>query len=93
MKTSSLQTERTVRILAFWLPDVLTKAIKLEDFITLDKSELQAKELKDAVSLWLNSGKTIIECMPKMMDADDLKDIVKDILVQFPEQVTKYKAG
>ena len=93
LKNPRLQTERTVRILAFWLPDVLTKAIQLEDFITLDKSELQAKELKDTVSLWLNSGKTIIECMPKMMNADDLKNIVKDILVQFPEQVTKYKAG
>jgi aspartyl-tRNA(Asn)/glutamyl-tRNA(Gln) amidotransferase subunit B len=93
LNTPSMQTERTVRILAFWLPEVLTKEIQLEEFITLDKSALQAKELKDVVSLWLSSGKSIAECLPQMMSSDDLKDIVQNILVQFPEQITKYKNG
>ena len=93
LKNPALQTERVVRILAFWLPEILTKTIEIEDFKTLEKSELQAKELKDVVSSWISSEKSIAECLPQMMSYDDLKTIVQNILIQFPEQTTKYKKG
>ena len=93
LKTPDLQTERSIRILAFWLPEVLTKEISLEDFIILDKSALQAKELKNVVSLWLSSGKLISECLPQMMSSEDLKTIVQSVIIQFPEQIIKYKSG
>lgn len=93
LSTPSLQTERVVRMLAFWLPEVLTSAISLEDFMTLDKSTLQAKELKDVVTLWSTSGKPISQCIPEMMSPEDLKEIIQGIILQFPVQVSKYKAG
>lgn len=91
-------SEKLLRLVAFWLPEVLakvsiTKSYSLEDLIHLEKSTLQAKEVKETLIQWLTSEKTLEDCMPKFMDSSETEKIIEGIVEKFPEQIAKFKAG
>lgn len=90
--------ERKLRLLAFWIKDIYweqksQKILTLEDFEILYKSGLQAPEIKKAMSLWFKNDQPLKDCLPQMMLKDDLKIIVQNILLQYPEQIEKYLKG
>lgn len=89
---------KLLRLIAFWLPEVLAKIIpmkkySLADFKILEKSELQAKEIKETLSQWLVSDKSLEDSMPKFINIQEVEITIKNILDKFPEQITKFKAG
>lgn len=91
-------TEKLLRLLAFWLPEVLAKVnplrkYTLSDLLILEKSPLQAKETKETLSQWLVSDKILEDCMPKFMDNAEVEDTIKTIVTKYPEQIEKYKSG
>lgn len=91
-------SEKLLRLIAFWLPEVLAKleTVKkydLSDLIVLEKSSLQAKEVKETLSQWLISSKTLQECMPKFMDDNEAESTIKLIVDQYPEQIEKFRSG
>jgi len=90
--------EKFVKILAFWIPDVIakqeeTKILSFEDVLFLSESTLQAKECKETISSFLFSDKSIKECVPVSMSDDDVIDIIKSVLLEYPKQVEDYKSG
>jgi aspartyl-tRNA(Asn)/glutamyl-tRNA(Gln) amidotransferase subunit B len=90
--------EKFVKILAFWIPDVIakqdeTKILSFEDILFLSESTLQAKECKETISTYLSSSKTIKECVPVSMKDEDIIEIIKSVLSEYPKQVEDYKAG
>lgn len=88
------QSERKVRILAYWLEGIeIHKEITMEILTQLDKSNLAAKELKATVQAWQMGDKELEEYMPKFISQDDLKALLLEVLKEFPEQVNKYKSG
>ena len=97
LKTEKV-SEKLLRLLAFWLPEVLakitpTKTYTLKDLILLEKSSLQAKEVKETLSQWLQSEKSLEDCMPKFMDTLEVDSTVQLILDKYPEQIEKFKSG
>lgn len=95
---SSLHTERVLKLLAFWIPEAYsrvdtTKIITLEDVKFLDKSGLQAKECKEALSLWLTSDKSLKDCLPTMISEDEVERVIIETLSELSDQVIQYKAG
>lgn len=91
---SSLQTERAIRLLAFWILEVLDdKVISLDDFKVLYHSGLQAKEIKDTIQKWQKSDKSMKDCLPVLMAQDDIEKLIKSILDEYPEQISQYKNG
>lgn len=91
-------SEKMLRLLAFWLPEVLgktqsLKAYTLNDLITLEKSSLQAKEVKETLTQWLTSEKDLQDCMPKFMDSSEVESSIKLIVDKYPEQIEKFKSG
>lgn len=92
---SQIQTERAIRMCAFWLVDSLgDKKMNLEDFMVLYESKLQAKEIKETILKWINNeGSNINDCMPELVDDTVVEKMVKEILSGFPEQIEKYKSG
>lgn len=91
-------SEKLLRLFAFWLPEVLVKVTTnkpyhLSDLITLEKSELQAKEVKETLACWLVSDKSLEDCMPKFMDSSEIESSIKVIVEKYPEQIEKFKSG
>lgn len=91
-------SEKLLRLIAFWLPEVLAKVIptrkySLLDLKVLEKSVLQAKEVKETLLQWLVSDKTLEDSMPKFMDNAEVETTIKAIVDKFPEQIVKFKAG
>lgn len=95
-------SEKMLRLLAFWLPEVLAKlaiekkTIQDYDFshlIILEKSSLQAKEIKETLFTWLSTEKSLEDCMPKFIDKLQAQELIKSILIKYPDQIQKYKSG
>lgn len=91
-------SEKLLRLFAFWLPEVLvkttaTKEYGLSDLMILEKSSLQAKEVKETLSQWLVSDKSLEDCMPKFMDSSEVESSIKMIVDKYPEQIEKFKSG
>lgn len=91
-------SEKLLRLLAFWLPEVLgkvqsTKTYTLSDLLILEKSSLQAKEVKETLMQWLTSDKSLEQCMPKFMDSSEVESSIKTIVEKYPEQIDKFKSG
>lgn len=91
-------TEKLLRLLAYWLPEVLGKVsssreLELADILLLEKGQLQAKEIKEALLKWFGSALSLTECLPQFMSEEELDSLVKITLTGFPDQVAKYKNG
>lgn len=95
----SMQSERFIRMLAFWLPEAFARiegacrSIDLETIKFLVTSKLEAKEVKETVIRWATSDKYIKDCLPELMSDDDLKIIILDTFTEFATQVEQYKSG
>lgn len=95
----SMQTERFIRMLAFWLPEAFARiegekrSIDLETIKFLVGSKLEAKEVKETVIRWSTSGQDITTCLPELMSDDDLKVIILETFTEFAQQVEQYKSG
>lgn len=89
------QTERAVRLLAFWVLEGMPSggSFNVEDFKTLYESTLQAKEVKDALKAWQETGKALKDCMPTFIDSSEVEAVVNNLLKPFAEQIEKFKAG
>lgn len=91
-------SEKLLRLFAFWLPEVLvkitaSKKYSLSDLVVLEKSALQAKEVKETLTQWLVSDKSLEDCMPKFMDSSEVESSIKMIVEKYPEQIEKFKSG
>lgn len=91
-------SEKLLRMLAFWLPEVLSKitSIKkytLQDLRVLEKSSLQAKEVKETLTQWLTSEKSLEDCIPKFMNKEEVESKIEDILHHYPEHIQKFNNG
>lgn len=91
--------EKLIRLLAFWLPEVLQKTIavkeiQLSDLIFIAKSSLQAKEAKDVMSKWLSEKSISLEsAMPKFMSVEEVREIIIQEMMKWPEQVEQARQG
>lgn len=91
-------SEKILRLIAFWLPEVLSKIkviknYQLKDLKVLYDSDLQAKEIKETLSKWLTTEYSLSECMPKFIDKSDIDILVIAILSNYQEQIAKFKSG
>lgn len=95
LSNKDYQTERAIRLVAFWFLEVFTsqRDISIDDFKTLYASPLQAKEIKETILTWQASEKAMKDCIPDLMSNDDVEKLVESILAKFPEQIEKFKAG
>lgn len=95
----TMQSERFIRMLAFWLPEAFARidgekrSIDVETIKFLVDSKLEAKEVKETVIRWSNSSADIKTCLPELMSDDDLKAIILDTFTEFVQQVEQYKSG
>lgn len=98
LKNKSIQTELITKLLSFWYPEVISrekkyKALSLDDLKLLSSLKFQAKETKSLLESWINSNMSLKDLMPKMMTQEDLLIVIQEVLVLYPEQITKYKNG
>lgn len=98
LSTIEQPSEKLLRMLAYWIPEVLAKTVtekkvQLEDLIYLEKSALQAKEVKEAITEYLMTEKSLVQCMPVFMSSEQLTKIIHETLLGYSEQIAKYKAG
>ena len=95
MKNPDLQTERAIRMAAFWLVDSLgDNVMEFDNFMVLYNSNLQAKEIKETIYKFINTqGLNIKDCMPELVNTEIVEKMVREVLSAFPEQIEKYKAG
>lgn len=101
LSTIEKPSEKLLRILAYWLPEVQAKLLKykkykfliLADLIYLEKSQYQAKEVKEGLLKWYISDMKIEDCMPKFIEKEVLQDLIKSILSNYTVQVDKFKNG
>lgn len=93
----NLISEKFLRMIAFWMPDIFWKndfkKINLNDFITLEKSNLESKEIKETLSQFIQSEKSIVECIPQFIDNSEIEIIIKNILDKYPFQKNQFKEG
>jgi aspartyl-tRNA(Asn)/glutamyl-tRNA(Gln) amidotransferase subunit B len=95
----SMQSERFIRMLAFWLPEAFARiegekrSIDVETIKFLVGSKLEAKEVKETVIRWATSSADIQNCLPELMSDDDLKSIILETFAEFTQQVEQYKSG
>lgn len=95
----SMQSERFIRMLAFWVPEAFARiegecrSIDVETIKFLVESKLEAKEVKETVIRWATSDKSIKDCLPELMSDDDLKVIILETFAEFSAQVDQYKSG
>ena len=95
----SMQSERFIRMLAFWLPEAFARiegekrAIDVETLKFLVGSKLEAKEVKETVIRWATSSADIKTCLPELMSDDDLKVMILETFTEFAQQVEQYKSG
>lgn len=90
--------EKFIKILAYWLPEVLskqesTKILTFDELIFLAKSNLQAKECKETLVSYMTSEKLFKDCVPVMISSSEITLIIKETLSQFESQVSEYKSG
>lgn len=95
-----LQSERFVRLLAFWVPDAYSrldeknsKTLTLHELLFLSKSDLEAKEVKETITRWVQSDKFLKDCLPERMDVGELDAIIHETFKEFSVQVEQYKSG
>lgn len=98
IEDDSLQMERMIKMLAYWLPDSMKKVIpirkvELEQMRVLLHSSFQAKECKETIEKWLTSSLSIAECFPVAIDDDLMKEKIKEVLIQYQKQAQQYKDG
>ncbi len=95
LKNPDLQTERAIRMAAFWLVDSLgDNVMEFDNFMVLYNSNLQAKEIKETIYKFINTqGLNIKDCMPELVNTEIVEKMVREVLSAFPEQIEKYKAG
>lgn len=91
-------TEKLMKLLLFWLVDIQSKidshkTLSLHEVLILEKSSLEAKEIKESLIQWFHSSKNIEDCMPIFVDENHLSSLINPILKQYPEQILKYKNG
>ena len=95
----SMQSERFIRMLAFWLPEACARiegerrSIDVDTIKFLVGSKLEAKEVKETVIRWATTDKEIKDCLPELMSDDDLNVIVLETFAEFSQQVEQYKSG
>jgi aspartyl-tRNA(Asn)/glutamyl-tRNA(Gln) amidotransferase subunit B len=95
----SMQSERFIRMLAFWLPEAFARiegekrSIDIETIKFLVGSKLEAKEVKETVIRWAISSADIQTCLPELMSDDDLKAMILETFAEFSQQVDQYKSG
>lgn len=95
----SMQSERFIRMLAFWLPEACARiegeyrSIDMDTIKFLVGSKLEAKEVKETVIRWATSDKEIKDCLPELMSDHDLNIIVLETFTEFAQQVEQYKSG
>lgn len=95
----SMQSERFIRMLAFWLPEAFARiegekrSIDMETIKFLVGSKLEAKEVKETVIRWATSSADIQTCLPELMSDDDLKAMILETFTEFAQQVEQYKSG
>lgn len=95
----SMQSERFIRMLAFWLPEAYARiegekrSIDVETIKFLVGSKLEAKEVKETVIRWATSSVDIKACLPELMSDDDLKVMILETFTEFAQQVDQYKSG
>lgn len=95
----SMQSERFIRMLAFWLPEACARiegeyrSINMDTIKFLVGSKLEAKEVKETVIRWATSDKEIKDCLPELMSDHDLNIIVLETFAEFAQQVEQYKSG
>lgn len=95
----SMQSERFIRMLAFWLPEAFARiegekrSIDVETIKFLVGSKLEAKEVKETVIRWATSSADIQTCLPELMSDDDLKAMILETFTEFAQQVEQYKSG
>lgn len=95
----AMQSERFIRMLAFWLPEAFARiegehrSIDVDTIKYLVASKLEAKEVKETVIRWATSDKEIKECFPELMSDDELNIIVFEVFAEFTQQVDQYKSG
>ena len=95
----SMQSERFIRMLAFWLPEACARiegeyrSIDMDTIKFLVGSKLEAKEVKETVIRWATSDKEIKDCLPELMSDHDLNIIVLETFAEFAQQVEQYKSG
>lgn len=97
IEDTRLQTERFLKILGFWIPEILVrdaeyKKLSLSDLLFLDRSGLQARECKEVLLKYKNETH-IEKCMPVFLNDTDLSDIVKSVLIDLSKQVEQYQSG
>ncbi len=98
LKEPELITEKFLRILSFWLPEVLSKTtskrqLKITDILELEKTSLQAKEIKETLLKWFDSDKSMQDCIPQFIDTTEIETIVTNTILKYPEQIEKFKQG
>jgi len=95
----SMQSERFIRMLAFWLPEAFARiegekrSIDMKTIKFLVGSKLEAKEVKETVIRWATSSADIQTCLPELMSDDDLKAMILETFTEFAQQVEQYKSG
>lgn len=95
----SMQSERFIRMLAFWLPDAYARIEGDKRFIDLNTirflvaSKLEAKEVKETVIRWATTLLDIEKCLPELMTDTELESIILSTFKEFPTQVEQYKSG
>lgn len=98
IKEQVLQTEKTAKLLAFWLPEVYAK-LTLQVYRQLTKNDLlalhclEAKECKQTIEKWLVSDLSLEQCMPIFYSDEEIKAMIGKILSKYDEQVAKYLSG
>lgn len=98
LSTIDKPSEKLLRILAYWLPEVQAKVttdkqLVLEDLIYLEKSQFQSKEVKEGLSKWYCIDMKLEDCMPKFVEKEALQEIIKGVLSQYTVQIEKFKNG
>lgn len=98
LANEELQTLKIEKLLAHWYPEVIAKTGRFQtltqkDLILLDRSELQAKECKQALEQWLEKGGSLSTHMPSFISVLELQNIVLTIFSKYKEQVDKYHQG
>lgn len=96
--STELQTERHIRLLAFWIPDAFSreqviKTVDFEDFIMLADSDLEAKEVKSTLLKWSQESLPMKSCFPERIDMSSLDSIITETFKEFAAQVEDYKKG
>ena len=98
LRNPDLQTERFIRLLAFWLPEVFARIdskriVDFDDLKFIADSSLEAKEVKEMLTRWATTDLTLKACIPERMSEAELGTIILDTFKELAPQVEQYKSG